>query len=315
MKQQTEITPISPVVSLLERDTTLLLQDLEYKASLIEKTIDALLPLPAGKSSRLFEAMRYATLGGGKRLRGYLVLSTAQLFDVPIEQAVRVAASVEMLHAYSLVHDDLPAMDNDDMRRGKPSTHRKFDEATAILAGDALQTMAFDILASDQTHPDDRVRVELIKSFADACGAYGMVGGQMIDMESEGCTLSLDETRHLHALKTGCLIRYAAESGAILGRSNSTLRQCIRSYGTHIGAAFQIADDILDVTATTKDLGKTVGKDDTSGKSTFVSLLNIEGARLEAVRLVEKAITDISSFGHAADRLRDLACYIINRKY
>lgn len=315
MNQRTETDPIAPMVSLLERDNTLLLQDLEHKASLIEKTIDTLLPLPAGKSSRLFEAMRYATLGGGKRLRGYLVLSTAQLFDVPMERALRVAASVEMLHAYSLVHDDLPAMDNDDMRRGKPSTHRQFDEATAILAGDALQTMAFDVLASDQTHPDAHVRIELIKSFANASGAYGMVGGQMIDMESEGCTLSLDETRHLHALKTGCLIRYAAESGAILGQASSTLRHCIHSYGTNIGAAFQIADDILDVTATTQDLGKTQGKDNASGKSTFVALLKIDGARSEAVSLVEKAITDIASFGHAADCLRDLACYIINRKY
>ncbi|MBO6037838.1 MAG: polyprenyl synthetase family protein [Acetobacter sp.] len=299
----------------INQDSAFLRQDLENKASLIEAIIDILLPLSDEKGSRLMEAMRYATLGGGKRLRGYLVLSTAQLFNVPTEQAARVAASVEMLHAYSLVHDDLPSMDNDDMRRGQPSTHRKFDEATAILAGDALQTMAFDILAADQTHPNTCVRIELIKSFADASGAYGMVGGQMIDMESEGCSLSLEETQHLHALKTGCLIRYAAEAGAILGQASSDLRQCIRSYGTHIGAAFQITDDILDVTATAQDLGKTTGKDKASGKSTFVSLLGIERARTEAIRLIEKAIADISSFGTAADRLRDLACYIINRKY
>jgi farnesyl diphosphate synthase len=258
--------------------------------------------------------MRYATLGGGKRLRGYLAVTAASLFGVPESQSARVAASVEMLHAYSLVHDDLPAMDDDDMRRGQPSTHRKFDEATAILAGDALQTRAFEILAAAHTHASADVRIDLIQSFADASGAAGMVGGQMIDMEGEGRALPLDEVRHLHALKTGCLIRYSAEAGAILGQASADLRKRLRAYGANIGAAFQIADDVLDATATAEELGKTAGKDEASGKSTFVALLGIDGARNEAARVTEAAIAELAPFGAQADRLRDLAYYVIERR-
>lgn len=258
--------------------------------------------------------MRYATLGGGKRLRGYLAVETASLFGVPEAQSARVGASVEMLHAYSLVHDDLPAMDDDDLRRGQPSTHRKFDEATAILAGDALQTKAFEILADAQTHESANVRIALIAAFAAASGASGMVGGQMIDMEGEGRALPLDEVRHLHALKTGCLIRYSAESGAILGQADADLQRRLRSYGTNIGAAFQIADDVLDATATAEELGKTAGKDEASGKSTFVALLGIDGARAEAERLTKLAIEDLAPFGAKADRLKALAYYVIERR-
>ncbi|WP_338331238.1 polyprenyl synthetase family protein [Acetobacter sp. LMG 32666] len=295
-------------------DAALLKQDMGARANVIESAIDALLPPTKGGDARLIDAMRYATLGGGKRLRGYLAVTTASLFGVPDSQSARVAASVEMLHAYSLVHDDLPAMDDDDMRRGQPSTHRKFDEATAILAGDALQTKAFEILADALTHASADVRIDLIQSFAEASGAAGMVGGQMIDMEGEGRALPLDEVRHLHALKTGCLIRYSAEAGAILGQASPDLRQRLRAYGANIGAAFQIADDVLDATATAEELGKTAGKDEASGKSTFVALLGIDGAKKEAMRVTEAAIAQLAPFGAQADRLRDLAYYVIERR-
>lgn len=306
--------PTHTLSSRVAEGGALLKQDMAARAAVMESAIDHLLPPTTGGDARLWDAMRYATLGGGKRLRGYLAITTAALFDVPEAQAARVAASVEMLHAYSLVHDDLPAMDDDDIRRGQPSTHRKFDEATAILAGDALQTKAFDILASSKTHESAEVRIDLIAAFAEASGAAGMVGGQMIDMEGEGRALPLAEVSHLHALKTGCLIRYSAESGAILGQATPDLRARLRSYGTAIGAAFQIADDILDTTATAEELGKTAGKDEAAGKSTFVALLGIDGARKEAARLTEQAIADLAPFGARADRLRDLAYYVIERR-
>jgi len=310
----TDPTTISPSQTQPSANADLLRKDMSARAKLVESAIDALLPPTTGGDARLIEAMRYATLGGGKRLRGYLAVETASLFGVPEAQSARVGASVEMLHAYSLVHDDLPAMDDDDLRRGQPSTHRKFDEATAILAGDALQTKAFEILADAQTHESANVRIALIAAFAAASGAAGMVGGQMIDMEGEGRALPLDEVRHLHALKTGCLIRYSAESGAILGQADADLQRRLRSYGTNIGAAFQIADDVLDATATAEELGKTAGKDEASGKSTFVALLGIDGARAEAERLTKLAIEDLAPFGEKADRLKALAYYVIERR-
>ena len=295
-------------------DAAALRASMSAHAGLVESTIDALLPLTSGKENKLIEAMRYATLGGGKRLRGYLAVEVASLFGVPSAQSARVGASVEMLHAYSLVHDDLPAMDDDDLRRGQPSTHRKFDEATAILAGDALQTKSFEILAEADTHADASVRIALILAFADASGAAGMVGGQMIDMEGEGQSFPLDDVRRLHALKTGCLIRYSAEAGALLGQATPDEQARLRSYGTHIGAAFQIADDVLDATATAEELGKTAGKDEASGKSTFVSLLGIKGAQAEAERLVELAVSELAPFGEKASNLKALAYYVIQRR-
>jgi farnesyl diphosphate synthase len=258
--------------------------------------------------------MRYATLGGGKRLRGYLVTEVAALFGVPDAAALRVAASVEMLHAYSLVHDDLPAMDDDDLRRGQPSTHRKFDEATAILAGDALQTMAFEILAAPQTHADAHARVGLVTALAQASGAAGMVGGQMIDMQGEGRALGLEDVRRLHALKTGRLIQYSAHAGAILGGAADEVVARIVAYGRDLGTAFQVADDVLDATASAEELGKTAGKDAASGKSTFVALLGIDGASREARDLAERAITALESFGADADNLRALAHYVVDRR-
>nr|WP_242006181.1 farnesyl diphosphate synthase [Acetobacter estunensis] len=280
--------------------------------------LERLIPRVDGPEARLIDAMRYATLGGGKRLRGYLVAEVANLFGgddtQAAERAYRAAASVEMLHAYSLVHDDLPAMDDDDLRRGQPSTHRKFDEATAILAGDALQTRAFEVLAETATHPDAAVRVELVLELARASGAAGMVGGQMIDMEGEGRSLSLEEVSHLHALKTGCLIRYSAEAGAILGKASADERRRIVEYGRDIGAAFQIADDVLDATASEEELGKTAGKDLAAEKSTFVALLGIDGARDAANQLAQRACDVLDVFGNKADRLRDLARYVVERR-
>jgi farnesyl diphosphate synthase len=293
---------------------SLLRSSLSSRAAAVEAAIDSLLAPVPGAEGRVVDAMRYATLGGGKRLRGYLTAEVASLFDVDPSRAYRVAASVEMLHAYSLVHDDLPAMDDDDLRRGQPSTHRKFDEATAILAGDALQTLSFEILADTATHPDAAIRIGLVAALATASGAAGMVGGQMIDMDGEGRALSLPEVERLHALKTGCLIRFAAEAGAILGDSDLPVRARVAAYGRDLGAAFQIADDVLDATASAEELGKTAGKDQAAGKSTYVALLGVEGAAREARRVADQAASHLDIFGTEADRLRDLVQYVVDRR-
>jgi farnesyl diphosphate synthase len=287
---------------------------LAERAATVETCLDTLLPEAAGLEAPLFDAMRYATLGGGKRLRGFLVMEVASLFGVAETCAARVAASVEMLHAYSLVHDDLPAMDNDDLRRGKPSTHKAFDEATAILAGDALQARAFEVLAEPDTHSDPQARADLVLALGHAVGARGMAGGQMIDMAAEGRALSLPEVSRLHALKTGRLIQFSAEAGAILGRAPSPLRAQIAAYGRDLGAAFQIADDVLDASSTPAELGKTAGKDEAAGKATFVSLLGIDRAATQARMLSEQAVTHLEHFGEEADRLRALAHWVVSRR-
>ena len=287
---------------------------LAEKAEIIEDAIDSLLPLPEGQERRLFEAMRYATLGGGKRLRGFLVMEVAGLFGVNTACAARVAASVEMLHAYSLVHDDLPCMDDDDVRRGKPSTHRAFDEATAVLAGDALQSRAFEILAEMDTHSDPLARCELVGALGAASGARGMAGGQMIDMVAEGQTLTASEVGRLQALKTGRLIQYSAEAGAILGRAASQVRTHVGWYGRDLGAAFQIADDILDAVGTTEGIGKTAGKDEAAGKATLVGLLGVDRARAHAEMLARQAAKHLDIFGPEADRLRALAQFVVSRQ-
>ncbi|GBQ16322.1 polyprenyl synthetase family protein [Swaminathania salitolerans] len=303
------ITPSSP-----PSPREILTESLGQAARDIEATIDRLLPPAEGDESILIEAMRYAALGGGKRLRGYLVTEIARIFGADRNAALRVAASVEMLHAYSLVHDDLPAMDDDDLRRGQPSTHRKFDEAIAILAGDALQTRAFEILADRATHEDARIRIDLVTALAVASGAAGMVGGQVVDIRGEGKSLPLDQVKRLHAMKTGALIRYSAEAGAILGGADTAQRDAIIAYGRDIGTAFQVADDVLDATASAEELGKTAGKDEASGKSTYVSLLGIDGAREEAHRLSQQATQALTSFGTEAAALRALAQYIVERR-
>jgi farnesyl diphosphate synthase len=283
-------------------------------AALIETELDVLLPLPEGEERPLVEAMRYAVLGGGKRMRGFLVIETARLFSVNITCAVRVAAAVEMLHAYSLVHDDLPAMDDDDLRRGKPSCHKAFDEATAILAGDALQTRAFEVLAEQDTHSDPEVRCELVLALAAASGPRGMVGGQMIDIVSEGRQLEPPVITRLQALKTGRLIQFSAEAGAILGRAPGPQRHHIAGYGRDLGAAFQIADDILDEEGSDASLGKTAGKDAAQGKATMVAVMGIERARTHAAHLASQAAAYLDGFGTKADLLRALAAFTVNRR-
>jgi farnesyl diphosphate synthase len=285
-------------------------------AAEIDQALEVLLPQAEGSESRLFEAMRYAAIGGGKRLRGFLVLEGARQFGVSRQAALRAAAAVEMLHAYSLVHDDLPAMDDDDLRRGKPTVHRAFDEATAILAGDALQTQAFSVLAEEDTHPDPAVRIELVRCLSRAAGARGMCGGQMLDMLAEAAGEALDEPAigRLQTLKTGKLIEFAAEAGALLGKAAGAQRHALCLYGRDLGAAFQIADDLLDATVSTAEAGKRTGKDAGAGKATLVGLLGLERARLQAERLVAQAKTHLDGFNERADLLRILADFVIERR-
>ncbi len=283
-------------------------------ARLVEDALDALLPEVDGPEGRLAEAMRYASMGGGKRMRAFLVIESAFLFSVSETCAARVAASVEMLHAYSLVHDDLPAMDDDDLRRGKPSAHRAYDEATAVLAGDALQSRAFEVLAEPDTHSDPHARCELVMALGAASGARGMAGGQMIDMVTEGQTLSDSAVARLQALKTGRLIQYSAEAGAILGRAPLAQRHLLAAYGRDLGAAFQIADDLLDAEGTTAEIGKTVGKDAAVGKATMVAVLGPERARAQAVMLARRAARHLEGFGPRAGLLQALAAFVVQRR-
>jgi farnesyl diphosphate synthase len=280
----------------------------------IETCLAGLLPEVPGAEARLVSAMRYAVLGGGKRLRGFLVMEGAALFAVSETCAARVAASVEMLHAYSLVHDDLPAMDDDDLRRGKASAHKAYDEATAILAGDALQARAFEVLAEPDTHSDPQARCELVAALGAAAGSRGMAGGQMIDMLAEGRALEAAEITRLQSLKTGRLIQYSAEAGAILGRAPSHQRHLLAAYGRDIGTAFQIADDLLDAEGSPEETGKATGKDAAAGKATMVAVLGVEQARIHAVMLAEQAAAHLDSFGPAADTLRALARFVVERR-
>ena len=283
-------------------------------AKVVEQALDVLLPPVEGAEGRLAEAMRYAALGGGKRLRAFLVMESATLFGVNQTCAARVAASVEMMHAYSLVHDDLPAMDNDDLRRGKASTHKAFDEATAILVGDALQCRAFEILGEHDTHSDPQARCELVVALGAAAGARGMAGGQMIDMLAEGQILDGPAVTRLQALKTGRLIQYSAEAGAILGRATGQQRHIMAAYGRDLGAAFQIADDLLDVQGDEMEIGKTSGKDAASGKATMVSVLGLELARSHADMLARQAAAHLDGFGDSGEYLRALANFVTARR-
>jgi farnesyl diphosphate synthase len=285
-------------------------------AAEIDQALDILLPPEEGPEAPLFAAMRYAAIGGGKRLRGFLVLEGARQFGVSRQAALRVAAAVEMVHAYSLVHDDLPAMDDDDLRRGKPTVHKAWDEATAILAGDALQSHAFTVLAEEDTHADPAVRVELIRCLSKAAGPRGMCGGQMIDMLAEQAGGQLDEMEvgRLQTLKTGKLIEFSAEAGAVLGKAASSQRHALLGFGRDLGAAFQIADDLLDATASAAETGKATGKDAAAGKATLVSLLGLERARLQAERLVAQAKGHLDGFGARGDLMRMLADFTIERR-
>ena len=292
---------------------------MKQAAAEVEAALEDLVPAIEGGEARLCEAMRYSTLGGGKRLRAFLVMETAALFRVDRRCAARVAAAVEMIHAYSLIHDDLPAMDDDDMRRGKPSNHKAFDEATAILAGDALQARAFEVLAEPDTHSNAEARIELVLALGHAIGARGMCGGQMIDMQGTGQgtggqAWSAEAIARMQALKTGRLIQFSAEAGAVLGRAPSHQRQLLAAYGRDLGSAFQMADDVLDVTATAEQMGKTAGKDIAQGKATLVAVWGIDRARAQAEALAGQAAASIDSFGPEARLLRDLAAFVVNRK-
>ena len=283
-------------------------------AARIEAALDALLPLADGPERRVSEAMRYATLAGGKRLRPFLVVEGARLFGVEPEGALRAAAAIEMVHCYSLVHDDLPAMDDDDMRRGRPTVHKAFDEATAILAGDGLLTRAFEVLADPATHPDGGVRCALVAALARAAGAEGMVGGQMIDLAVEHRATGIGEITRLQRLKTGALIQFSCAAGPVMAHAPAQLRDAMHFYAQDFGLAFQMADDLLDVEGDAAELGKATGKDAGRGKATFVSLLGVERAREQAARLAEQAAAHLAPFGADADRLRQLARWAVERR-
>ena len=285
---------------------------LRHCAAETDALLDRLLGPDASPASRVLEAMRYAALGPGKRLRPFLVAETAALFDVPRGRALRVGAALECVHCYSLVHDDLPAMDDDDLRRGRPTLHRAFDEATAILAGDALLTFAFEIIADPATHPDAAVRLQLVSHLAQASGMAGMVGGQMLDIEAESRTDSnLSEISLIQSLKTGALFRFACEAGAVLAGQNPSP---LATYAARIGFAFQIADDILDVVSTPEALGKATQKDKGKGKATFVDLLGLEAAKRRAEALVDEAVAALSPYGGKAGVLADAARFIVRRE-
>ncbi|MGD9639096.1 MAG: polyprenyl synthetase family protein [Alphaproteobacteria bacterium] len=284
-------------------------------AEMVEAELKELIFLPETPERKIKEAMRYAVLNGGKRLRPFLLITCARLFNVDDSLSVRAAAALEILHSYSLVHDDLPAMDNDDLRRGLPTVHKKYDEATAILAGDGLLTKAFEILSDKKTHPDANVRCRLVNDLALAAGGRGMVAGQMLDLlAAELSEMTLAEITRLQQLKTGRLISYACEAGAVMGGASRSTFMHLKAYARDIGLAFQIADDILDVTGDEKAVGKALGKDKDHGKATFVSLLGLEEAKQKAQDLVEQACSNLDIFGERAYLLRDVAKYIIERK-
>jgi len=283
-------------------------------ARLTDAVLDRLLAAPPGLEARVHDAMRYSALAPGKRLRPLLVLASARLFGVAKRSALQVAAAIEMVHAYSLIHDDLPAMDDSDLRRGRPTCHKEFDEATAVLAGDGLLTMAFEVLAHPDTHGDGAVRCELVAALAGAAGAAGMVGGQMIDLIAEKQTLDIGAITRLQRMKTGALIAFSCEAGAILAKAATELRTALRGYAHDLGLAFQIADDLLDVEGSAAETGKPVGADAAAGKATFVSILGAERARAQAGLLIEQAVAHLDLFEQRAELLRHVARFVVNRR-
>jgi farnesyl diphosphate synthase len=287
---------------------------------LLNQLLDAV-PLPGeiARPPRLLAAMQHSALDGGKRLRPFLLVETAAVFNASRAGALMAGAALELVHCYSLVHDDLPAMDDDDLRRGRPAVHKAFDEATAILVGDALQTLAFDIMARSEVHADPKVRVVLVCELARAAGLGGMAGGQMLDLAAEGRfeqkrTLTEKEIATLQAMKTGALIRFACRAGAILGQADAATLDSIDRYGATVGQAFQIADDLLDVEGDTKTLGKAAGKDAAAGKATLVSALGVDGARARLKNLIAEADATLASFGAKADTLRAAARFVAERR-
>ena len=279
----------------------------------VDAGFDALLPVPGDASARLVDAMRYAAIGGGKRVRPLLLTATAELYGVDRGQAIRASLAIEAIHSYSLIHDDLPCMDDDALRHGKPTVHKAFDEATAVLAGDALHAFAFEVLSDPALSGDPFTRAELVQCLACASGAGGMAGGQMMDIAAETETFDLHTVTRLQQLKTGALLGAAVEMGAILGRLAPEGRTHLRGYARDIGLAFQIADDLLDHDGNEEAAGKALRKDEAAGKATFVSLLGADRARAQGRALVDQAIAHLAQHGPEADLLRELARYIVER--
>jgi farnesyl diphosphate synthase len=303
--------------------TSTFTERLTQAAGSVEASLQTLLsdktgPGEIARPARLVAAMRHAALGGGKRLRPFLTIETARLFGREGDGPLRVGCAIELLHCYSLVHDDLPSMDDDDLRRGRPTVHRAFDEATAILAGDALQALAFGVLADAVTDPDPSVRSELVLGLARASGLAGMVGGQLLDLAAEGrygpAGLTEADVRRLQMMKTGAILTFSVEAGAILGRADAVARSGLAAYGRALGAAFQVADDILDRESSAEALGKRTGKDQEKGKATLVDLLGMDGARRECRALVETAQAALDGFGDRAQVLRDAVRFVVERE-
>lgn len=293
---------------------THLSEALSGTAAAVEKTLTALLTPSGPAAPELWRAMRYAALSGGKRLRPFFVVQSAQLFDVSSESALRTAAAVEMLHAYSLAHDDLPAMDDDDLRRGQPTVHRQFDEATAILAGDALQTMAFEVLSRPATHASAEVRGELVAGLSQAAGAAGMAGGQMLDLHAADATGDEAAVQQLQSMKTGALFAFACEAGGILGQASPEQRVALRNFGVNFGLAFQITDDLMDETGDVGETGKAVGKDAAQGKATLIALEGVAGARAKAAHFCRNAMESLDLYGNKADLLREITRTVTDRR-
>ena len=293
---------------------------MDIKAALIENArevdvvLDQLLPPRPDAEGRLMDAVRYSALSGGKRIRPFLVMASSALFGVSKAFALRVAASIEMVHCYSLIHDDLPAMDNDDLRRGLPTCHMKFDEATAILAGDALLARAFEVIGDAATHPDPRVRTDLTCALAKAAGADGMVGGQMLDLLAAEVPLEIAEITRMQRMKTGALIAFSCEAGALLGKASDSARHALQAYAHDLGLAFQIVDDLLDVEGSTEEVGKRTNKDRDARKATFVSVLGVERARAQSDMLAQQAVQHLDLFPDTAEPLRGLASFVVNRR-
>lgn len=300
-------------------------QSLARAASVTEAALDRLLAekslvgeAPEPQAGRLIAAMRHAVLGGGKRVRPLLVIESAALFGVPEERSLPAAAALELIHCYSLAHDDLPAMDNDELRRGRPTAWKAYDEWTAILAGDALLTLAFELLARPATHPDPAIRTELIAALARASGTAGMVGGQALDLMADKLNdpsvPTADHIRRLQAMKTGALLVFACEAGAILAAASASDRDALRRFGAALGLAFQIADDLLDAEGDVETVGKAVAKDAAANKATLVSLMGVEAARRWLQETEATAIAALETFGRKADILRAAARFVITRK-
>ncbi len=288
---------------------------LKRTAAEVDRLLDRILPLDSSRAPRVIEAMRYASIGQGKRIRPFFVTESARILDAPAEGALRTGVALECVHCYSLVHDDLPAMDDDDLRRGKPTCHKAFDEATAILAGDGLLTLAFEILADPLTHADPKVRIELIANLARAAGHAGMVGGQMLDLEAEQQSASdLDHIILMQGMKTGALFRYSLEAGAIVAEAAPADRAALVTFADKIGLAFQIADDLLDVESTPEKLGKATQKDRSAGKATFIDHLGLDGAKARATALTAEAIAALDRFGDRGALLAEAARFIVERK-